>query len=262
MSFYNYIKNKNLYKKLNQIGGTVCGCGCETSNSLFLSQASVHAGSKYCECKGHVHGFYFFEGELTGVLNEPALIEIMADFFNYKIMNTDLLREMGIEPLFKLQQENMVLPKWYAPNEQIQVPYFLPSESYANILTICIPIHTVNPDEIVLVNEQYDDDTDVRYEECNICRGKVNVDLDRYGEFKGFVSRCECGLPDKMVVFKVNIDDLFNQDIGYYSYENFYDIIKNICDRIKSEISRNIPDIMDQQKISSFIYGRYLIRLR
>ena len=241
MSFYtNYIKNKNLYIKINQTGGTVCGCGCKTSNILSLAQASASVESEYCVCgsQGHTHGNYFFKGELTNLLNEPYLIKYLADFHTpYNIIETKVLRERGMEPIFNSRWPQTV-PEWYAPKEQIDVPYFLPSDN-KSILTVCIPINTVNPDIIELVNVVKNGDD--YSAECSICGG--SVDWNRYIWSGDKTSNCTCGLPDTMAVFEIKIENLCNQD-GNYSYKNFEAFVNNICDTLESEISRSIPNIM------------------
>ena len=253
MSFYtNYIKNKNLYIKINQTGGTVCGCGCETSNILSLSQASVPVESEYCGCNGHTHGNYFFKGELTNLFNEPALIGYMADFHTpYNIIETKVLRNMGLQPIFKNEMYCSRLPEWYSPEELIDVPYFLPSKD-KSILTVCIPINTVDLHDVDLVWLVQD-------WACSICGGEVRDLNSIYGG--DYDSYCECGLPDTMAVVEIKIENLRNQDENY-SYMNFHTLIENICDTLES-VSRDIPNNMKYkiENIVSFFRLHYNIEM-
>ena len=164
----------------------------------------------------------------------------MADFHTpYNIIETKVLREMGIEPIY--YNLRSIFPTWYARKEPIEVPYFLPSEN-KSILTVCIPINTVNPDELDLVDEYYltNSEGSGKYP---ICHGEVRW----YAYSRDYDSECICGLPDTMAVFEIKIENLRNQD-GNYSYKNFDAFFKNICDTLESEISRCIPDVMAQNR--------------
>jgi hypothetical protein len=245
-----YLKYKEKYCRLkNMFGGGNCWCGCETSNIPSAAQAS--ASVKSCVCNGHFHNIQ-----------------------KINIIEKDILLAKGVKPIFNRSTRFMV-DDWYGSKnehpewpvskerpdlhlkEQIDVPYFLPSEN-KSILTVCIPINTVKPG---LKNVSDVDYSNNIYAECNMCNGTVYWNTEDMG--MNWESECVCKLPNTMAIFDIEIKNLLIQD-EKYSYKKFVDLVKVVCDTMESEISRNILDGVfdtDIEDILSFFMKNYNITM-
>ena len=196
----------------------------------------------------------FYTSDKHSQALEPPVKAHVADGTDFAITETKELRNKGIKPIFDYFSYDIF--RWYAPKEQIYVPYFLPLENKSK-LSVCIPINTVDLD--IDMEDQLGDDEISAY--CPICRGKISWYAYTSGSF--YDSECKCGLPDTMAVFDIKIENLRDQD-GKYSFDIFYTLIKNICDKMKSTISSiEIPKNMRYsiEKILSFFRFHYDIEM-
>jgi len=250
MSLYiKYINYKNLYKNLKQTGGGSCGCGCKTKKKPSAEQASAEQASAEQASAAQASAAQASAAQASTTdyctCDKHSLKHDHGD-----IKKTSELKAKKLRPLY-YSSYNCIIPDWYAPTEQIQVLYYLEDVVVVHdveknvkkeLLHVYIPINTHNKADIELVPTtgfiSIDDENDMC---CSICKGIVST-AARDRSF----SECKCLLPETMFEIRLEISKKECNKEKFYS--KFKSLIEGACQKMDSDISKDIPDYMDNFK--------------